>query len=87
MRHRLSGPLACLILGFATVAAAQENPKSVVAAAVRDQGYQCTAPETVQPDPADSGPDEKAWIIRCESGSYRVKFKGYAGGKVEPLTR
>ena len=82
---RLSGLLACLVLGF-TATGAQEDAKTVVAAAVRDHGYRCASPESVKPDPADSGPDEKAWVIRCESGSYRVKFKGDAGAEVEPLT-
>lgn len=67
-------------------AVAQDTPKEVVAAAVRDAGYVCEKPGRVMPDKSASRPDEKTWIILCERGAYRVRFMGDAGPKVEPLT-
>jgi hypothetical protein len=67
-------------------AAAQETPKTVVAAAVRDAGYVCEKPGRVMPDKSADLPDEKAWIILCERGGYRVRFMGDTGPKVEPLS-
>lgn len=67
-------------------AEAQETPKTVVTAAVRDAGYVCTKPGRVMPDKSASRPDEKVWIILCERGGYRVRFMGDAGPKVEPLS-
>jgi hypothetical protein len=68
-------------------ATAQETPKSVVAAAVRDAGYVCEKPGHVMPDKSASRPDEKTWIVLCERGGYRVRFMGDTGPKVEPLTK
>jgi hypothetical protein len=67
------------------MAAEQMSAKDVVAAAVRDRGHSCASPESAKKDPEHSSPDEQAWIIRCESGSYRVKFMGDTGAEVEPI--
>jgi len=77
--------VACLALLSAPVAAAQETSKAVVAAAVRDAGHECMKPSSVMPDPKASSADERAWIIQCEKGRYRVKFTGDTGAKVEPV--
>ena len=71
--------LSCLALVGAETAMAQEVSKDIVATAVRERGYECDDPERVKPDPEHTAPDEKAWIIRCESRSYRVKFMGDRG--------
>ena len=83
-------PIAMTLLAVtqfanAAIAAEQTSAKDVVAAAVRDHGHPCDAPESAKPDPEYSSPDERAWIIRCESGSYRVKFMGDTGSEVEPI--
>ena len=80
----LAGLLALSLIG-ADLALAQEDATDIVATAVREQGYACEDPETAQPDPQNSSPDEKAWTIRCGSDSYRVKFMGDEGAEVEPL--
>ena len=77
--------LSGLALACPPLAMAQETPQAVVAAAVRDAGHECKKPGTVKPDPKRSSADEKAWIIQCERGSYRVKFMGDRGAKVEPV--
>jgi len=78
--------LACLALLWPAAAAAQETPTAVVAAAVRDAGHECKKPASVKPDPKASSADEKAWIIQCEKGRYRVKFTGDTGAKGEAIT-
>ena len=85
MKHRFAALSACLALAYSPVATAQEDPLSVVAAAVREKGYECSAPESVKPDPARTSPGEKAWIINCGNGSYLVKFMGDTGATVEPV--
>lgn len=80
-------PVLSLVLAIAGVASAQEDPKTIVAAAVRDKGHQCASPNSVEPDRTHSGPDEKAWIIHCEGGVFRVRFKGDTGPEVEPVER
>ncbi len=70
---------------FAGSVYAQETAKEVVATAVRQRGYVCEQPKSVNPDPENSSPDEKAWVLSCETGSFRVKFMGDTGAKVEPV--
>jgi len=82
---RFLAGLAALMLMCPPVAAAQETSKAVVAAAVRDAGYPCDKPSSVKPDQKATSADERAWIIQCEKGSYRVKFTGDTGAKVEPV--
>ena len=72
-------------LGWADVAHAQESATVIVAAAVRQHGHVCEHPESAEPDHQNTTPDEKAWIIRCENGSYKVKFMGSRGAEVEPV--
>ena len=83
-------PIAIALLAAAlfvntAMAAEQMIGMDVVAAAVPDRGHACASPESATPDPEHSSPDERAWIIRCESGSYRVKFMGDTGAEVEPI--
>lgn len=72
--------MAMALLG---AAAAQEDPKGIVAAAVRATGHTCEQPQSVEPDPQDTSPDEKAWILVCEQNTYWVKFKGDAQVEVK----
>jgi len=85
MANRLAACVCVAAMLFAESAAAQEDPKDVVAAAVRQNGYECKAPQEISVDPKNTAPDEKAWIIRCEERAYRVKFLGDRGAEVEPL--
>ena len=77
--------LIFLALACPAIAAAQEGPTEIVAAAVRQAGYPCAKPKSVKADPKHGAPDKKAWIIRCENGSYRVKFLSDTGAAVEPI--
>ena len=79
--------LALALGGFLpALATAQETDASIVAAAVRDHGFACEDPVSASRDPADSAPDEAAWILQCKQASYRVKFVGSERKtEVEPL--
>ena len=78
--------IAISMLCFLSVTAfAQEDPKEIVAAAVRQNGHVCEHPESAVPDPENTSPGEKAWILHCENGVFRVKFMGDTGASVEPL--
>ncbi len=61
---------------FGSVASAQQTDAGIVADAVRDYGYPCTDPVSVERDPAVSRPDEAAWILTCKDATYRVRFLG-----------
>lgn len=57
-----------------TAAAEQENPKDIVAAQIRRQGYACDRPQSAVRDRERSKPDEAVWVLRCENASYRVRL-------------
>jgi len=79
---------ACLLcFSVAGVAFAQndETPLDIIAAAVRQNGHSCQSPKSATPDPDHTTPEEKAWIIHCETAAYRVKFLGDQGAEVTPL--
>lgn len=64
---------------------AQDDPAEVVAIAIRDHGQPCTNPTDAERDEEASSPDEQAWTISCDEGSYRVKFIGDTGAEVTPI--
>ena len=74
-----------MVFAISNVAQAQEDPKDVVAVAVRENGYVCENPKSVKPDNQQSAPDEKAWILSCEVNTYFVKFKGDAQVEVRRI--
>ena len=77
--------LAAMTLATPLPVMAQPTPESIVSDAVRDAGHSCEKPAKPVPDPQATTADEKAWLIQCESGRYRVKFMGDQGAKVEPV--
>jgi hypothetical protein len=81
--------LAVIAVAASTVSAALaldgEDPKDIIAAQLRDQGYACDTPQSAKPDENASGPDEAAWIVTCESATYRVKLVPDMAAKVEKI--
>jgi hypothetical protein len=69
----------------AALALEGEDPKDVIAAQLRDQGYACDKPQSATRDENASGPDEAAWIVACEGASYRVKLIPDMAAKVEKI--
>jgi hypothetical protein len=62
-----------------------EIPADIIAVQIRKQGYACDKPETAKRDPQVSRPDLPVWILKCESGSYRVRLVGDMADRVEKL--
>jgi hypothetical protein len=73
------------LLSDAALALEGEDAKDVIAAQLRDQGYDCDNPQSATRDEDASGPDEAAWIVTCEGGSYRVKLVPDMAAKVEKI--
>jgi hypothetical protein len=75
-------------LGAATsiaIAADPEDPKNIIAAQIRDQGYDCDSPKSATRDASASGPDEVVWLLQCESASYRVHLVPDMAATVEKI--
>jgi hypothetical protein len=62
-----------------------EDPKDIIAAQLRAQGYACDDPQSATRDQDASGPDEAAWILTCEGATYRVKLIPDMAAKVEKI--
>lgn len=54
------------------IAAEDENPKKIIAAQVRKQGFACQTPQDATRDSEHSKADETAWVLSCGNASYRV---------------
>lgn len=88
MKPLIAFGLFCAVLSVGPVPAAsqtQEAALEAVAAAVRQRGQVCDRPQSVEHDVEHSEPDRKAWVIRCENATYRVKFMGDTGPEVTRL--
>ena len=88
IRIRSTGlALALLALAWAAPAQAQSEPfaADAVAEAVRARGYACEHAVSAVHEAAPSRPDEQVWRLTCTERSYRVRFMGDEGPKVEPL--
>lgn len=65
--------------------AQEENPKDIIAAHVRLQGFTCDAPKTARRDARASRPDEAVWLLTCENARYRVRLVPNMADFIEPL--
>jgi len=88
-KHSLAYRPVALALAVACLCtagvAAQETTLTILAATIRENGYACETPKQARPDPEHSSPEEKAWIVDCETGAYRVKYMGDRRPDVTPL--
>ena len=67
--------LALLDTGCMAVAAEPlEDPTNILAAQLRDQGYECNRPKSAERDVQASKPDEEVWIVQCENAKYRMRL-------------
>jgi hypothetical protein len=76
------------LLAGAPVALGDEPPAidpEIIAAAVRARGFPCDRLQSVERDWEASLPDREAWILRCETTSYRVIFEGDTGPQVKSI--
>ena len=67
--------------------AIDETPTEIIAAQIRDQGYECVKPQSAKRDVAQSAPNETVWVLDCENGSYRVTLVPDLAAKVELLKK
>jgi hypothetical protein len=77
-----------LLVGAVCMAAAEtpgEDPKNILAAQLRDQGYDCAQPKSAERDVQASKPDEEVWIVQCENARYRMRLDPDMAAKVERL--
>ncbi|MCG6858130.1 MAG: hypothetical protein LJE67_08685 [Salaquimonas sp.] len=77
--------LSLVPVATALSASAQEDPKSIVADQIREQGYACSSPKSAKHDEQASKPDEEVWILECENATYRVRLIPDMGARVEKL--
>jgi hypothetical protein len=62
-----------------------EIPSDIIAVQIRKQGFTCNKPEQAKRDPELSRPDLPVWILKCESGTYRVRLVGNMADRVEKM--
>src|SRR5262245_5639507 len=85
------GRVALAVLGLVSaggVAMAEpsgEDPRNILAAQLRDQGYACDQVQSAERDVQASTPDEAVWIVRCENAKYRMRLVPDMAAKVERL--
>ncbi len=84
MAFRIFTFLACAVAS-AAAAQTQENPKDVIAAHVRLQGYACQTPKSVRRDLRASRPDEAVWVLVCENAHYRVRLVPDMADDISPF--
>src|SRR5262249_15233674 len=83
----LAGIVAAAAGGEIVAASAQQDPTNIVADQIRAQGYKCDSPQKATRDPQASRPDEQVWILKGESGGYRVRLIPDMGARVEELEK
>jgi len=71
--------------GLAEGKAQQNEPKDVIAAKIRSQGYPCDSPQSAERDKAPSTANQTIWILRCQNASYRVTLIPSLAAKVEKI--
>lgn len=59
------------------------DPKDIIAAKVRRQGYACEAPKNATRDPSFTAPGEIGWMLECEGVNYRVMLMPHGAARVE----
>jgi hypothetical protein len=71
----------------AAAQAADETTAEILAARVRQQGFDCAKVQSVERDQKQSGPDEAVWILNCEGGAYKVHLVPDLAAKIERLKK
>jgi hypothetical protein len=59
------------------------DPKDIIAAKVRRQGYECHAPKSATRDPGFTAPGEIGWMLECDGANYRVMLMPHGAARVE----
>ena len=72
------------MVGFAE-GKAQEEPKDIIAAQIRSQGYGCNSTQSAERDVAASAANQAVWLLRCQNASYHVTLIPNLAAKVEKV--
>jgi hypothetical protein len=64
---------------------AAETLQSMLAVAVRAEGFTCDKPLRAARDTKRSRPDRGVWALKCSNAAYRVTRSPDIAAKVEPL--
>lgn len=73
------------MVGAASHGSAQESPKDIIAAHIRNQGYACDAPQVATRDRSASKPNAAVWLLKCRNASYRVRLVPDMAAGVEKI--
>jgi hypothetical protein len=79
---------AFVLLGTASpviAGGAGDDPKEILAAQLRDQGYDCDQPQSASQDMKASKPDEAVWVVQCEKAKYRVHLVPDMAARIERI--
>ena len=77
--------LAGLMLTSIAMADDDDVAAGSVAAAIREAGYPCAHVIDRERSKAEAAEGFTIWKVRCNSGGFKVTFKGDAGSEVVPL--
>lgn len=74
-------------VGLASPARADEKviEEGSLGAAIRDAGYSCARVTDMKRSEEGVAEGLTVWVVRCNSGEYRVTFKGDTGSEVVRL--
>jgi hypothetical protein len=64
---------------------ATDNPRDMIAAQIRLQGFACDQALRATRDAKLSKPDHDVWVLRCSNATYRVSRAPDMAAKVEQL--
>jgi hypothetical protein len=84
-RMLLAALLAGVILSPLAWANEKEMEEGSLAAAIRDAGHPCDHVTGMERSQEGAAEGFIVWVVHCNSGEYRVIFKGDTGSEVVPL--
>ena len=73
------------LLGLTVGTAAQQDPKDIIAAELRSQGFACDKPMSATRETSASRPNETVWIVACENATYRTTLVPNLAAHVEVI--
>ena len=79
------GLLATVLCTPLVSAGEQDVAKDSVAAAIREAGYPCAHVLSMERSREGVAEGLTVWKVRCNSGPYKVTFKGDTGSEVQRL--
>jgi hypothetical protein len=84
-RRAIYLPVLLAAAALSNPAAAQEDPKNIIAAHIRMQGFTCDKPVSAERMRGESRPNETVWMLKCENRSYQVRLVPDMAAAVLPL--